>query len=196
MMSNYFKFRIILFALAFGLASVTFFNTFYENWKEVKVELPQVESASPLIVFAFKPEDFQITQAELIQDRDLSHYTLGKTFSNCLVELSEFKNCEKQTIKARNFIYNNWKANKRAYIVYEWTGVDTGSDTHIFIEPDENGKWTIALRSTGDFRYQKKVIEDRGISLRYKKATKNDPFEQGTFYLSVLDKNGDLIDKF
>jgi len=33
-----------------GLASVPFFNELYEKWTEIPVNLPQVESESPIIV--------------------------------------------------------------------------------------------------------------------------------------------------
>jgi uncharacterized protein YjbI with pentapeptide repeats len=38
--------------LAVGLASVTFFNGLYARWIEASIELPQMESASPVIIFA------------------------------------------------------------------------------------------------------------------------------------------------
>lgn len=36
--------------LAFGLASVPFFNGLFEQWTEISVNLPQVESSSPIYV--------------------------------------------------------------------------------------------------------------------------------------------------
>ena len=47
----YVRFRIMLMALALGLASVGFVNWLSEYWSEVPVELPKVESNSSIIVF-------------------------------------------------------------------------------------------------------------------------------------------------
>ncbi len=46
----YFRFRIFLMMLAFGLASVSFFSELYENWTEIPVKLPQVESSTPIYI--------------------------------------------------------------------------------------------------------------------------------------------------
>jgi hypothetical protein len=37
--------------LAFGLASVPFFNGLYAKWNEIPVELPQLVSETPIYVF-------------------------------------------------------------------------------------------------------------------------------------------------
>lgn len=200
-MKNYcYRFRFFLLTLAFGLASVPVFNNLYERWTEIKVDIPQVESETPIIVVTENPPFYKtFTQADLIENRDLSLYDSHSAFSNCFnqgFDGSEFRKCQKELPKTRDFIFQHWKEKKRAYIVYEWTGVDCSGDVHIFIEPDNDGEWHIILRSAGDFRYQE-LTEWVGYSLKYKRATDdNYSLEKGTFYLSVRDEKGNEIDGY
>lgn len=197
----YSKFRVFLLMLALGLSSVTFFNTLSEKWTEVKVDLPQVQSDTPILVFPYNPPFYKkFTKEDLIQNRDLSLYDIGDGFSNCFNHgfgNSEFRNCQKQQFQARNFILKHWREKKRSYIIYECSGMDSGSETYIFIEPDGNGEWHLILRSVGDFSYQN-LEETKGYSVKYKRATSDDdyPFEIGTYFLLVLDENGKEADKF
>lgn len=199
-MKSYLRFRILLLTLALGLVSVPFFNNLYERWTEIKVDVPQVESETPIFVVIDNPPFYKsFTQADLIENRDLSLYDSHPAFSNCFnqgFDDSEFRKCQKELPKTRDFIFQHWKEKKRAYIVYEWTGVDCAGDIHIFIEPDNNGEWHIILRSAGDFRYQN-LEETIGFSLKYKRATVDDyPLEKGTLYLSVRDEKGKEVEAF
>ncbi|HEY0426560.1 MAG TPA: hypothetical protein VGC76_02020 [Pyrinomonadaceae bacterium] len=45
------RLRIFLMMFALGLASVSFFNSIYDKWTEIPVELPQVKSETPIIIF-------------------------------------------------------------------------------------------------------------------------------------------------
>jgi len=185
--------------LALGLSSVTFFNRLSEKWTEVRIDLPQVQSDTPIFVFPRNPPFYKkFTQEDLIQNRDLSLYDFGNTFSNCFNHgfgISEFRKCQKQLSEARTFIFKHWREKERGYIIYEWSGVDSGSDTHIFIEPDSNGEWYLILRSAGDFRYQN-LEETKGYSIKYKRATVDDyPFKIGTYFLSILDENGKVVEE-
>ena len=187
--------------LALGLSSVTFFRALYEKWTEVKVDLPQVQSDTPILVYPRNPDFYKtFTKEDLIQNRDLSLYDLGGEFSNCFnhgFEISEFRKCEKEQSVARSFIAEHLKEKKRGYVIYEWSGMDTGSETHIFVEPDSNGEWSIIMRSAGDYRYQN-LEEIKGYSTKHRRATSDDdhPFKIGKYFLSILDENGKIVEKF
>jgi hypothetical protein len=184
MKPGYLKFRILLFTLALGLASVRFFIFLYEEWTVVRVDLPQVQSETPIFVYARNPAFYhKITDEELIQDRDLSLYDLY-----CL--------SWRERSQVRKLIFKYWEAKKQAYINYVNCAGDSCSEIHIFIEPDNNGKWLIVLRYTGDLRYPF-LEEERGFSLKFKRATEDEyPLGKGQFFLSVLDKNGKEIAGF
>lgn len=195
------KFRIFLMMLALGLSSVTFFNTLYENWTEVRVNLPQVQSDTPILVSPWSPDFYRkYTDEELIENRDLSLYDLGDEFSNCFnhgFSNSEFRKCEKQQSVARSFIAKHLEEKKRGYIIYEWSGIDCSGVIHIFIEPNYDGEWYIILRTVGDYR-QQNLRETKGYSVKYKRAKSDDdyPFEIGTNFLTILDENGSVVKKF
>lgn len=194
---KYSQFRIAILTFALSLASVSFLT---EWWSEVKIDLPQVQSDAPIFVVPKNPPFYKrFTTEDLIQNRDLSLYDSGGEFSNCFnhgFDDSEFKKCRKQLSEARSFIVKHFKDKKRGYILYEWSGIDSGSETHIFIEPDDRGKWHLVLRSAGDFRYQS-LEETKGSSLKYKRATEDDyPLEIGTYFLSILDENKKEIEGF
>lgn len=196
----YSKFRIFLLMLAFGLSSVAFFNALYERLTEVTVDLPQVQSDTPILVYPRNPDFYKtFTVEELVENRDLSLYDSGGEFSNCFnhgFSDCEFRKCEQRQSEARKFIFEHWKEKKRGYIVYECSGIDSVSTTHIFVEPDNNGEWSIVLRSAGDLRDQN-IRETRGFSAKHKRAKSEDyPFYIGTKFLIILNENGGEADRF
>lgn len=179
--------------LAFGLASVPFFNGLYARWMEIHVDLPQIESDAPLYIQlpAKLPEPESIAQ-----DRNLFEYNFGGTFSNCAwMKSPEWRKCAVNNDKARNFILNNWQAKKRAYIVYEWTGVDNGNDFYYFIEPDENGRWHIIKRweivfPTYDAGFFQQVKSQDIRDVKRKSIPKDDYWKSGKYYLQFFDADG------
>ncbi|HRH41000.1 MAG TPA: hypothetical protein PKY82_05100, partial [Pyrinomonadaceae bacterium] len=158
-----------------------------------------------IVVFPLDLSDFESTNSEytelsmekIIQNRDLSLYDKGEVFSDCNNQefrQLEFYKCKKTQVKARDFIFNHWKAKKRGYIIYEWTSCDNEGSYHIFIEPDKNSRWHIILRTYQNYRYEIRLDETKVHSLNYKRATNSDhPFPIGSYYLSLLDKNGQEI---
>lgn len=53
----YFRFRIFLMMFAVGLAAIPFFYGLYSEWIIASINLPQMKSASPVIVFAKNRDD-------------------------------------------------------------------------------------------------------------------------------------------
>lgn len=53
----YFRFRIFLLMLALGLSTVPFFNGLYGRWIVASINLPQIESDSPIYVYARNRND-------------------------------------------------------------------------------------------------------------------------------------------
>jgi len=54
--------------------------------------------------------------------------------------------------QARNFLWLNWHERKRAYLTLTLSSVDATSTAHVFIEPDETGRWRVywrGVRSNG-----------------------------------------------
>lgn len=80
----------------------------------------------------------EITDEVRFQGRDMSQYNKANT-SKC----NSYKCIEK---KMRTFIWEHWRNKKRGYIANEINGIDVTVIEHIFVEPNENGEWTIAWR--------------------------------------------------
>lgn len=55
---NYSKHRTAVLTFILGIVSVTFFKAEYEKWTEIKVDLPKVESSSPIIIDIYPTKRF------------------------------------------------------------------------------------------------------------------------------------------
>lgn len=201
MKSFYFKLRVLLFTLAFGLASIPFFNGPAERWREIPVNIPQIESQAPLQIYPWESTvEPQIPVREMVkQKRDLSQYNFGGDVSSCgFVLTTEFAKCLKEKKAARDFILNHWQEKKLAYLVYNVSGEDAGVEFHIVIEPDENGDWHMLWfgERWGMPPNRGTFIEDVR-QVKIKRAGRSDyPYDRGTEYLSFLDKNGQEIERW
>lgn len=191
------KTRIFLLMLAFGLASVRFLPFLYDKWTEVYIDLPKVESDSPIFVFPKQILNEEVLRKRSLinKERDLSQFDNGGEFTNQCFPQDDIKGCEKKRIEARKFIFKHWKEKKRGFILYNVVGADCITDVHIFIEPGENGKWRIV--EMFDYSLNRYAFYEDDLSLtiynsvKFKRATKDDyPFEIGEYYLSFLDENG------
>lgn len=189
----YYRFRVLLFTLALGLASVPFFSGFGGSQPQTAVELPAIESESPLVVAIPKPKSGEVDKL-INQGRDLTAYTVVANFSNCLgFHKTMSGKCEDEKRAAREFVRQSLQNKKRAYLSYNFEGVDTSAEYHFLVEPDESGRWHVLL-----IVERSAAPPDGGIFIRdirqvkFKTAGKDDyPFEAGTKYLVFLDKNGD-----
>ena len=48
--------------------------------------------------------------------------------------------------QARTFLWHHWHDRKRAYLVLTLSSVDATSTSHVFVEPDEVGRWRVYWR--------------------------------------------------
>ena len=198
------RLRFFLIMLAFGLASVPFINGLYAKLTEISVDLPQVESDTPIYIKlpAKLPEPETI-----VQDRNLSDYESGGKFFDCIpwMKPTDLRECPANVDKGRNFILNHWQAKKRSYIIYQASGKDNGNDVYFFIEPDENGRWHIVERweigfPTDGGQYFRGVESQDIRDVKRKPIPKDDdPMPDthyripGTHQLIFFDKDGEEI---
>lgn len=126
----------MLLTLALGLASVPFYRMLHERWTEIRIDAPRVESSTPIIVTPYDlTKDSTITQ-----NRDLSLYEFGGYYPYGCRYIVENRKCEANLKKGRDFVWKNWNAKKQSYFIVD-------GKYHIFIEPDKNSEWHIAVRS-------------------------------------------------
>lgn len=137
-------------------------------------------------------------------DRRLSDYSFGGHIV-CNEGLSRSASrCQSSYRKARDFIWNNWREKKRAYIVVMITSPDAGSDVHIFIEPDAANIWRIVWRSENLYCASCRGQDTRGMiyespemrSVEQKRAGETDvDVPLGTRYLVFLDASGNEVER-
>jgi len=48
--------------------------------------------------------------------------------------------------QARSFLWEHWRSRKRAYLVLTQSSVDHTGTSHIFVEPDDGGRWRVYRR--------------------------------------------------
>ena len=140
-------------------------------------------------------EKGELTTSDIAQERGLSLYDSGGHF-NCRswipAQDDPKPNCD--IPKVRDFIWQHWENKQRAYIRITFDSVDAVSTSHIFIEPDQNGKWHVAWRIV---RHLGEITDIPDIrSIKQRRATRED-FEcnckPGTMILSFIDWEGDEI---
>ncbi|MEP6923957.1 MAG: hypothetical protein ABI954_05810 [Pyrinomonadaceae bacterium] len=133
----------------------------------------------------------------IIQNRVLSDYNFGGRSADCFNNFSiKTRKCEAIRAEARSFILKHWQDKKRAYLVVEFNSVDSFSEYHIFIEPDESGEWHIVWRqiapSTRSFAGNIEVMTTSFIKSK-QTTTNTHRYRLGTSYLVFLDKNANEI---
>lgn len=94
-----------------------------------------------------------LTTATITQERNLALYDDGG-HSNCrggLVQFhgendSDFSSKKCIIPKVRDFLWQHWQEKKRGYVRISFDTVDAVSTSHIFVEPDPNGRWHVVWR--------------------------------------------------
>jgi hypothetical protein len=109
--------------------------------------VPQAQSSS---------ENDAELRRKIVGDRDLTLYDDGGTFivgmglevgTYSPPDSDEFRQTLEVTAGARQFIWDHWTQQRRAYVRLVFTDADWSSSAHVFIEPDAGGGWNIAWRA-------------------------------------------------
>lgn len=143
-----------------------------------------------------------LTTSDIAQNRDLTLYDDGGHV-NCRVGMlrysgettNDFSRERCQVQRSRDFVWGHWQTKKRAYIRISFDTVDAVSTSHLFIEPDRDGRWHVAWRIA---RHSNEITDIPDIrSIRQRPAMREDIFEcrcdPGTILLSFIDWEGDEI---
>ena len=145
-----------------------------------------------------------LTSADIAQRRDLSIYDDGGHI-NCRLGMvcysgeaaKDFGREQCQLPKLRDFVWGHWQTRKRGYIRVSFDSVDAVSTSHLFIEPDSDGKWHVAWRIA---RHNHEITDIPNIrSIRQRPATRTDiecRCKPGDTVLSFIDWEGDEIQTF
>jgi len=83
-----------------------------------------------------------LTVDDIAQGRDLSRYDKLD-----LSDLEPAGRHQKTLAQARSFMWSHWQARKKAYLVLTLSSVDAIGTSHVFIEPDDLGRWRVYWRT-------------------------------------------------
>jgi hypothetical protein len=85
------------------------------------------------------------TVADIAQGRDLTKYDKFE-----LRDREHFHPWERWynpiLAQARSFLWEHWQNRKRAYLVLTTSSVDHTGTSHVFVEPDDSGRWRVYRR--------------------------------------------------
>jgi|GEM_PF-6332351 hypothetical protein len=86
-----------------------------------------------------------LTAPDIEQGRDLSRYE-RLNVSNPKPMFAYEMDGAQIFIAARTFVWEHWRNQKLGYLTMTGSSVDATSTSHIFIEPDDTGRWRVAWR--------------------------------------------------
>jgi hypothetical protein len=110
------------------------------GWKQAKEEITVSEGG-------------EISSAKIAAGRDMRLYEQAGHFDCRRWSEVALKNPQENNTRveaalaaARRFIWEQWQNKRRGYIRLTFDSVDAASTSHIFIEPDADGRWQIFWR--------------------------------------------------
>jgi hypothetical protein len=107
---------------------------------------PEIEETKNTKAEVIWKDKGELTTKDITQKRDSTQYDDGGYF-DCRgwIAKNEARGvCDEK--KIRDFIWWHWNDKKRGYVRVTYDSVDAKSTSHIFIEPDEKGEWSVAWR--------------------------------------------------
>jgi hypothetical protein len=89
--------------------------------------------------------DGELTAVGITENRDMTKYEDGGFF-DCRdwTRAQGSQPCDEH--KLRDFIWKKWQEKSRGYVRVTYDSPDAVSTSHIFIEPDKNGDWSVRWR--------------------------------------------------
>ena len=141
---------LMLLLLLVALPSASFSQKTSAPKDELPVERFLRKGGKTTKVKVFWDKKVGVTSKDVAQKRDLTryedggHFFCGGRFGGASMGPSELEECDR--VRIRNFIWNHWQNKTMGYVVFTGNSVDAVSTSHIFIEPDKNGKWHVAWR--------------------------------------------------
>lgn len=91
-------------------------------------------------------EGTALTVEDVAQGRDLSQYERLE-LADPEPRAAADRRRDPILAQARTFLWQHWHNRKRAYLLLTLRSVDTTSTSHVFIEPDEIGRWRVYWRA-------------------------------------------------
>lgn len=195
---------MVLMAFALGLAGVYLWNGLSIGTGEVYVDIPAVTSSeNDMVIFPANDvesglfnstgsSDYTAQKRSAIGDRDISLYDISEVANVCLDDPT-FRNCMGKRQAARRFILDHLTRNRRGYSEIHMPCIDCAPVYHVFIEPDQSGRWrfvlTLATKGPGS--------TVTGHIVKFRRPNSNERYSNNPGkVLSFLDDAGKEIGSF
>jgi len=173
-----------IFIIIFAAFSAYFLSEVHAQKKSKRVESPnerfERKGGRSISAETTVKQNGEVTAAIIANGRDLQLYDQGGHFDCRRWTPDALKNGQENEQRiasalktARNFIWEHWKNKKRGYVRLTENTVDCTSTSHIFIEPDANGKWQILWRIARVHAMGSNGVDDLPIIRRVEQKIKN-----------------------
>lgn len=160
------KFRIVLRALAIGLAAVFIWQVISISRESVPVEISKARSGDVLLItvpiekdenpegkylcdeFTVESDRSSCLNRVIFENRDMSLYDNFGPQGRSFEELNKDRlACRRSSAKARQFVWDHWTRRKRGYVAVAKASDGKTWKVHLFVEPAEEGKWRVVERT-------------------------------------------------
>ena len=106
--------------------------------------------------------------------------------------------------RARTFLWEHWRDQKRAYLILTLHSVDADGTSHVFVEPDDSGRWRVYWRIVRDMGevddlptyYFVEWVISRGWNRPDRAIPKNQKPDPRKHVLNFRDRCGDVEQSF
>ena len=85
------------------------------------------------------------TVPDIAQGRDLDKYDTVRLRDSRHLHPWEYKESS-EIAQARTFLWEHWQGRKRGYLMLTLSSVDHTGTAHVFVEPDDSGRWRVYWR--------------------------------------------------
>jgi len=89
-------------------------------------------------------QDGALMVDNVAQSRDLGRYETLHLISPPMTVVES--QTDPALARARTFLWEHWKAHKRGYLILTASSVDATATSHVFVEPDNIGRWRVSWR--------------------------------------------------
>ena len=104
----------------------------------------KIKEIETIIVVAFLAgaQTLLCAQGAAAPKRDLSKYDNGGHYQ---MSYNHRADTPRDQAKAREFLWNHWKAHRRGWVILDYFGPDSESKQTFYVEPDSRGMWCVRI---------------------------------------------------
>jgi hypothetical protein len=157
-----------------------------------RTEIEETKNTKAEVVWKDKGE---LSTKDITQRRDMTQYDDGGYFDcrDWIAKDASRGVCDEK--KIRDYIWQYWMEKKRGYVRVTYDSVDAKSTSHIFIEPDEKGEWSVAWRIVRFHAIPQLNNQITDVAKIVKVERVEDKPEKGEWALVFKNRIGSIMEK-